>query len=293
MVRVLSSVALLATRAQAMSECNLSVPTLFHDIGVRTPSGATKNPFGAYSIVRTPSGDFALTSLNATWSGALTATYNASAEVPLTVTFPASMGGKEPGSTGGAPNCDVFEWGVGGREGVVAVWELGPLPPPGSPCHFEKEVWHSVAEGPGEVGLVFELNSLNTTHFSIHSLNETFDDTVATIVLPLHGQNRAVSASFSDMTPKGAVKHGVVQGTECTTIVWTPAGPGHFWELGPLPPPRPPPPAQCDSSYNKTACVAVKPKDSCEWCTSSDGAHALCFHADHLPTGKEWACSKK
>ena len=289
-------------QAQApTAECNLSHPTIFHDVGVPFPNGTLNNPFGVYSVVRRDDGDYSMTSLNETWSGALDAKYNASktmAEMPLTVTFPASMGGKASGTAGGEPSCEEFAWWThkGGMYVQAAVWRLGVLPPPVAPCHFAKEIWHTFISHAS--GLEFELNSLNTTHFSIHALNKTFEDTVATILSPLHGQVRTVSAAFSDSTPKGAVQHGVVDGSECTFIRWGTDPSSTFWERGPLPPPPPPPPAQCETSFNKTVCDAVKPpsgnpKDSCEWCTSSDGAHGLCFHANHLPTGKGWTCTKK
>ncbi len=44
----------------------------------------------------------------------------------------------------------------------------------------------------------------------------------------------------------------------------------------------PPPPPACTGAYTQTACDAVD--GSCEWCTSSDKLHALCFDKTDLPS---------
>jgi len=81
----------------------------------------------------------------------------------------------------------------------------------------------------------------------------------------------------------------------CYTLVWGKVGPGGMQpdaelSFGPNPPPAPPRPPQCQTSYNQAACDAVG-AHACKWCTSSDGLHKLCFDGTNLPT-TGWQCEK-
>ena len=55
--------------------------------------------------------------------------------------------------------------------------------------------------------------------------------------------------------------------------------------LDPLPPPPPP---ICEQAFNQSVCHSIT---GCNWCTSNDGVHELCFWSQKQPaTG--WKCDE-
>ena len=141
--------------------------------------------------------------------------------------------------------------------GVPMQWQLGPLPPPMPPCTFSKDLWHSNQNPQFKLSnQVFVFDSIDTSHFTIHSLNGTFDDTTATVVNPPSGSRHALTVQLGNMS-----LHGVLIG--CSLIEWRDEwrdGPGKimgYWEKGPIPPPPPPPPAHCETSFNKVGPGSV------------------------------------
>ena len=250
-----------------------------------------------YSIISNAVGGFVITSENGTFPP-ITASRNAKGY--LTAFFP----NLNESLTGEAylsfrSGCVLFNWErsqhfvppAGTRPFMQ--WVRGPLPPAPPPCTFSKSLWHSHHSPPGmPINQVFVFDSIDTSHFTIHSLNGTFDDTTATIG---HGGATVhlVTAQFSDQKN---ISHGFLdgEGAECRTIQWVTDAGGYLgdWETGPLPPPPPPPPAQCETSFNQTACDAAKhtATDSCVWCASNDGDHNLCFHKSNEPDSGTWKC---
>lgn len=216
------------------------------------------------------------------------------------VTFPSSGP-----STG---HCTHLVWFLadpgapGGRGGLVAQWQKGPFPPPGPPCTFKQTVMHDqplMHQTCPKTG-VYSLTSVNKTSFSIHSVNGTFADTVADIVLSA-GSTKLLSASFT-VDGKARAMEGTQRG--CYSFEWRDAGATEVsmrWSQGPPGPPRPPnapPNATCDGLFNQTACAAAlqpcvaDPAPNCAWCHSGDGAHTLCFWRDNLPPAAGgWKCT--
>merc|ERR1711907_671233 len=140
----------------------------------------------------------------------------------------------------------------------------------------------------------YDLNSLDSGHFSIHAVKGEFDDTKATITNT--GYLRNISAYFSN---EGKTLHGIAAGRECENLIW--GDPRNYtaprWFIGPAPPPPPPPPSMCPNQFNKTACDSLKPSGSekgCSWCVSTDGVHQLCFDDDTVPklAKADWKCDK-
>jgi legumain len=91
-------------------------------------------------------------------------------------------------------------------------------------------------------------------------------------------------------------------------IIWYTADsvPSHpteacIWISGPNPPPRPPGPgpgpspshSNCVEVFNETACAAA-PKKACSWCTSTNGAHGLCYSSETVSKldTKKWKCGQ-
>ena len=195
----------------------------------------------------------------------------------------------------GNPSCDDFYWQERKATGseTVQMWLKGPLPPPSAPCKFSKSdnktgLWHS-QEHQAIKDKVFMFDSVDDSHFTIHSLNGTFNDTTATVVNPPSGNRKTVTVQFSD---RQNMSHGIL--SECRFLEFLSDSGGFLgnWQQGPIPPPPPPPPAQCETSFNQTACDAVKhtATDSCVWCTSNDGDHSLCFHKSNEPDSGTWKC---
>ena len=308
----------------------LPTPTLFHDVPVSSAAtGGKSDSYGAYHIVSIDESSFRITSLNRTFAP-ITATWNGSS---LRAVFPnlnRSLFGVAVGSPDDS-NCSLLSWRVAASAArpaqpppppflrqLVYEWLPGPLPPPSAPCAFSNAVWHRVAP----IGQVFTFGSLNATHVAIHSENASWPDVIATLTAPPHGDLRLVSARWGSKLCTGALRDADAVGATCANLEWDvghappdgsgvdgdgprPGGSGgggssdvEVWEAGPLPPPPPPPPAPCEASYTKAACAAALPPsggdDRCKWCTSADGAHALCFHAENEPPkAAGWSCAQE
>ena len=214
-----------------------------------------------YSIISNAVGGFVITSENGTFPP-ITASRNAKGY--LTAFFP----NLNESLTGEAylsfrSGCVLFNWErsqhfvppAGTRPFMQ--WVRGPLPPAPPPCTFSKSLWHSHHSPPGmPINQVFVFDSIDTSHFTIHSLNGTFDDTTATVVNPPSGSRHALTTQLGNMS-----LHGVLIG--CSLIEWRDEwrdGPGKimgYWEKGPIPPPPPPPPAHCETSFNKVGPGSV------------------------------------
>ena len=200
--------------------CALKVKKMFHDEHNQPSSPIT---FGVYEIKDAKDGSgYSITSLNGSgWT--TTATRDAKTGF-LTVTLP-GVKKTYSGRADGAPKepCEFFNWYDSKTpQGMPALeWGPGPLPPPAAPCAFKNEVWHSEPMSPEQEAEGFVFNSLNTTHFTIHSMNNTFDDTVAIIVNVQSGDDRPVSAVFSNENPRKAVSQGIMRGTVCENLAWS------------------------------------------------------------------------
>merc|ERR1711964_499135 len=114
-----------------------------------------------------------------------------------------------------------------------------PPPPPLAPCKFSSQMFHEAGQ---EVHFpkVFTLDSSDDMHFKIHSLNNSFDDTVGTISKQTGGRQWKVEAYFSDIKANrtGSIFNG------CGLIFWQGQASRQVsqeeWQKGALPPLPPP-----------------------------------------------------
>jgi hypothetical protein len=297
------------------SRCTLPSPTIFHDIPLME-SGKLIDAFGVYSIVGNTKG-FTLSSLNATfppitakWHGksgnkvrAFFPNLNATLQGEVDAGINATLQGEvDAGIIARDEECIEFIWSPINGGFYTYDWSIGSLPPAAPACNFSDAVWHSEAASPfspPDAGHVFLLNSIDPTHFTIHSLNGSFTNVTARVRMPLSGDFRVVSANFSDKPAGAPTSRGIMQGaldgdSNCELLKWPDET--YSWAAGPLPPPPPPPPLGCEDVYNRAACAGVQPPAGrtvhCEWCTSDDGLHHLCFQSGEgvYPPQTGWAC---
>ena len=117
------------------------------------------------------------------------------------------------------------------------------------------------------------------------------------------GNRQLISVQFqTNVTSSGTVECFALQSKECATqaeiqFMHVPGSRNPVvWQVGPVPPPRPPPPIEeCSGYFNKKLCLnaTFMPSDrTCAWCVSNDKIDALCFPTKNEPDQKEWKCEE-
>ena len=184
------------------------------------------------------------------------------------------------------------------EQGVDEQWQSGSLPPPTVqfPLLFNATLFHTpTLEGKY---LIFSLTTdVKTGNYNIISLNNTFAPTTA-VGHETSGVSELVSATFNNSnTPTAGQLRSLGKGM--TNFVWRmgkKTGPGGLgqvvWQIGPTPPPRPPPPIEkCSGNFNAEICKKFDTRGlKCEWCVSKDHLDQLCFTSTNLPNNATWTC---
>ena len=191
------------------------------------------------------------------------------------------------------------------EQGVDEQWQSGSLPPPTVqfPLLFNATLFHTpTLEGKGKGKYyIFSLTTdVNTGNYNIISLNNTFAPTFA-VGHETSGVSELVSASFNNSnTPTTGQLRSLGKGM--TNFVWRmgkKSGPGGLgqvvWQIGPTPPPRPPPPIEkCSGNFNADQCKKFDTRGlTCEWCVSNDHLDQLCFTSTNLPNNATWTCEAR
>jgi len=202
--------------------------------------------------------------------------------------------GKINGTLGGLQdgcNHSFLQFQIPGGEGAIQTLVTGADSPGVIDCLFNESMFHEGKVDPGLWGDVFVLQSLNKSAFTIHNANGTFADAVAKIRV-VSGTEAIATAVFvtQDGVHTTRSLHVTGAGDQCNSIRWwDQAGGFGFWDDGPD---RPPEPWPCPSVFDEHICRNGY-KSTCEWCSSSDNAHHLCFSAVQAAklARPEWNCS--
>ena len=196
----------------------------------------------------------------------------------------------------------------GGVPHSVLDLRSGPNPPPPPPSHivFKDTMFHVSMASPWsdvvctrkrDIHLITGTVTNAGGTLKVHVLNDSLHDYSIAV-----GVARGSYRSFGDrdinatLTCDGrrlpTTGYSSCNTTTCTDVVLTYSGSGKKLlafdlDLGPNLPLPPPPPPLCSSAFDKTDCHGIP---GCQWCTSQDRVHALCFTAQHEPA-TNWTCA--